>query len=52
MTDNDFVNSIVEEAEKDPAMGSMANTLSGILKAFPEIVNSTSKVEIGINLKK
>ncbi len=51
-SDEDFVKSIVEEASKDPNMGIMAMMLPGILNAIPEIIDTTSKVEIGINLTK
>lgn len=50
--DEEFVQSIVEAASKDPAMGSMASMLPGILKALPGIIDSTSQIELGINLKK
>ncbi|MBD5356954.1 MAG: DUF4925 domain-containing protein [Bacteroides sp.] len=52
LADEDFVNSIVEEARKDPNMGYMADMLPGILQSLPEVINTTSKIEIGINLKK
>ena len=41
---------IVEAAKQDPTMGGMADMLPSILKTLPEIVDTTSKVEIGINL--
>lgn len=52
LADEDFVNSIVEEASKDPNMGSMAAMLPAILQQLPEVIDSTTKIEIGINLKK
>ncbi len=51
-TDKDFVNSLVEEASKDPNMGMMAGMLPKILNALPDVIKETTKVEIGINLKK
>lgn len=51
-TDEDFVNSLVEEAAKDPNMGMMAGMLPQILNALPEVIEKTTKVEIGINLQK
>lgn len=51
-TDKDFVNSLVEEASKDPNMGMMAGMLPQILNALPDVIKETTKVEIGINLKK
>ena len=46
----DFVDAIVAEASKDPEMGSMAVMLPMILDALPEIIDTTSVLEIGINL--
>lgn len=51
-TDKDFVNSLVEEASKDPSMGGMAEYLPNILKSIPDVIDATTKIEIGINLKK
>lgn len=50
IADDDVINMIVEAAKQDPAMGGMADMLPDILKTLPEIVDTTSKVEIGINL--
>lgn len=50
--DEEFVKSLTDAAAADPAMGNMAAMLPGILKALPEVINTTSKIEIGINLKK
>ena len=50
IADDDVINMIVEAAKQDPTMGSMADMLPDILKTLPEIVDTTSKVEIGINL--
>lgn len=52
LTDEEFVNRIVEEASKDPNMGSMASMLPAIFQALPEVIDTTTKIEIGINLKK
>ncbi len=51
-TDEDLVNSLVEEASKDPNMGYMAGMLPNVLSALPGVIETTSVVEIGINLKK
>lgn len=51
-TDEDLVNSLVEEASKDPNMGDMAGMLPNVLSALPGVIETTSVVEIGINLKK
>ena len=32
-------------------MGAMAPMLGGILKSMPEIIDTTSKIEIGVNLQ-
>ena len=50
LTDDAVVNMIVEAAKKDPTMGFMADMLPDILKSVPEIINTTTKVEIGVNL--
>ncbi len=50
--DEDFVNSIIEIAGSNPDMGAMAPMLGGILKSMPEIIDTTSKIEIGVNLSK
>lgn len=50
IADDDVINMIVEAAKQDPTMGGMADMLPSILKTLPEIVDTTSKVEIGINL--
>lgn len=50
IADDDIINMIVEVAQQDPTMGSMAIMLPSILKTFPDIVDTTSKVELGINL--
>lgn len=33
-------------------MGSMAGMLPPILKSLPDVINTTSKVELGLNLQK
>lgn len=50
IADDDVINMIVEAAEKNPTMAGMASMLPSILKTLPDIVDTTSKVEIGINL--
>ncbi len=50
IADDDVINMIVEAAKQDPTMGGMADKLPSILNTLPEIVDTTSKVEIGINL--
>jgi len=50
--DEDVINSIIEAAASNPDFGSMAPMLKVILKSVPEIVNGTTRIEIGINLEK
>lgn len=52
LSDEDFVNGLVEEAQKNPDMGMWANSLKDILNTLPDIVDTTTKIELGINLKK
>ncbi|MDE5870761.1 MAG: DUF4925 domain-containing protein, partial [Muribaculaceae bacterium] len=52
LSDEEFINGIVEEASKDPDMGSMAGMLPQIFSSLPGIIETTTKIEIGINLKK
>lgn len=50
--DEEFVQSLVDAASQDPAMGSMAGMLPGILNSLPGIIDTTTQLEIGINLQK
>ena len=50
--DDDVVNFIVQAASQDPDMGFMASMLPPILKSLPDVINTTSKVELGLNLQK
>ena len=43
---------VVELMKKDPDFGDMAGLAEPMLKAFPEIIESTTKVEIGLNFVK
>lgn len=52
LADEAFVNSIMEQVASEPSMAAVAGSIGGILKSFPEIVETTKTVEIGINLKK
>ena len=52
LADDDIIDQIVTAAEKDPNMGYMASMLPNMLKSLPEIVEKTSKIEVGINLNK
>lgn len=50
--DDDVVNFIVQAASQDPDMGFMAGMLPPILKSLPDVINTTSKIELGLNLQK
>lgn len=52
LSDKDVIDAIVKAVENDPDMGSMAGMLSGILKSLPAVIDGTTKIEVGINLKK
>lgn len=49
-SDEEFVAQLVEAMKADPDFGSMASMAEGMLKSLPEIINTTTKVEIGLNL--
>lgn len=48
----DFVAMIMEAMTKDPTFGEMAGMMTPVLKSVPEIIEKTSKIEIGLNLRK
>lgn len=52
LTEKEVVDAIVAAAEKDPDMGYMAGMLPQIFEQLPDVINTTSKVELGINLYK
>lgn len=41
---------LVEAMKADPDFGDMAGMAEGMLKALPEIINETTRLEIGLNL--
>ena len=49
LSDEEVVNMLMELMAKDPDFGSMAGMAGPMLEAFPEIIESTTKVEIGLN---
>lgn len=51
LSDEEVVAMLVELMKKDPDFGEMAGA-EPTLKAFPEIIESTTKVEIGLNFVK
>lgn len=52
LEDADFQKKIVEIVKNDPEMGGLAFFFAPILAAAPDVINTTSKIEIGINLHK
>ena len=52
LSDEEVVAMLVELMKKDPDFGEMAGLAEPMLKAFPEIIESTTKVEIGLNFVK
>lgn len=52
LSDEEVVAMLVELMKKDPDFGEMAGLVEPTLKAFPEIIESTTKVEIGLNFVK
>ncbi len=49
LEDEEVVNAIVEAAASDPDMGYMAEMLPGILASVPGVVETTTKIQLGIN---
>lgn len=52
LQDEELINVIVEEIAKDPTWGSMSGMVVGALQSLPEVINTTTKLEIGLNLVK
>ena len=52
LSDEEVVGMLVELLNNDPDFGEMAGLAEPTLKAFPEIIESTTKVEIGLNFVK
>lgn len=50
LSDEEVVAMLVELMKKDPDFSEMADLAEPMLKAFPEIIESTTKVEIGLTL--
>lgn len=49
-SDEEFVNMLIEAMKADPDFGSMAVMAEGMLKGLPEIINETTRLEVGLNL--
>lgn len=52
LKDEDVLNFIVKAASSDPTMGEMAGMLPGILTSLPDVIETTTKIELGLNFKK
>lgn len=52
LSDEEVVAMLVELMKKDPDFGEMAGLAEPTLKAFPEIIESTTKVKIGLKFVK
>lgn len=50
--DEDFINMLLEEMAKDPTFGSMAPMMGGALRTMPKIIDTTTKIELGIHFLK
>lgn len=48
--DEDFLNMIIDAMKSDPEFGSMAGMMVPTLKLLPEIINTTTQLEVGLNL--
>lgn len=49
-SDEEFVNMLIEAMKADPDFVSMAGMAEGMLKGLPEIINETTRLEVGLNL--
>ena len=49
-SDKEFVNMLIVAMKADPDFGSMAGMAEGMLKGLPEIINETTRLEVGLNL--
>lgn len=49
-SDEEFVNMLIEAMKADPDFESMADMAEGMLKGLPEIINETTRLEVGLNL--
>lgn len=48
----DLINTIMEKVKQNPDMAALAPMLEMVLKQIPDIVNSTTKIEIGLKFVK
>ncbi|MDE6496618.1 MAG: DUF4925 domain-containing protein, partial [Duncaniella sp.] len=52
LADEGIVNQLVETVKADESMAQYADMMEGILKVLPEVIETTSEIELGINLTK
>ncbi|MDO4181184.1 MAG: DUF4925 domain-containing protein [Bacteroidales bacterium] len=52
LQNEDFMNLIIEAIASDPSFGSMSGMVVGALQSLPEVINTTTELEIGLNLVK
>lgn len=52
LKDKEVIDFIVGAASSDPTMGEMAVMLPGILGSIPDVIDTTSKIELGLNFVK
>lgn len=52
LQDEELINVILEEIASDPDFASMSGMVVGALQSLPEVINTTTKLEIGLNLVK
>lgn len=50
--DQEFVNALMQLMSSDPTFGAMAPMMQGVLADMPEIIEKTTVIEAGINLKR
>lgn len=52
LQNEDFMNLIIEAIASDPTFGSMSDMVVGALQSLPGVIDTTTKLEIGLNLIK
>lgn len=52
LQDEELINVILEEIASDPTWGSMSEMVASALQSLPDVINETTKLEVGLNLVK
>lgn len=52
LKDEAFMKYVLEEIAKDESMGEMAPLIESVLKSLPEVIEKTTKLELGVNFEK